>query len=103
MRLVTDPVASFIAPGGHSGDEAANLTEVRVSMSGSTLPRFNLHLVCTLQSDLKNNLEVCSKQREAYKKKPMHLKGATASTQQVPGESDSLFVPVSEIRPNKSR
>lgn len=33
----------------------------------------------------------------------MQLKGTSASVQQVLQESDSLFVPVSEIRPNKSR
>lgn len=74
MCLVTNPVVSFIAPGGRIRGEVANLSEACISMSWSTLPQLNLHLVCTLHSDLKNNLEVCSKQLEAHKKPTCILK-----------------------------
>lgn len=67
---VINPVASFIAPGDHISGEAASLGEVYVSMSQSTLPQLNLHFPCTLQSDLKCNLEVCSKTTGSIQKNP---------------------------------
>lgn len=71
--LVTNPVVSFI-PGGRTGGEGASLSEVCISTSQWSFPRLNLHLACTLQSDLKNNPELCSKQLEVHKKSTHILK-----------------------------
>lgn len=71
-QRVTNPVASFIAPGDHISGEAARLSEVDISMSQSTLPQLNLHLACTLQSDLKNNLDVCCKTTGSIQKQTQH-------------------------------